>query len=46
MNGSKVKVNYVVMYIDETEGKHCLSTSSYGDRGLSEDGQWLLLVEG
>lgn len=47
VNGQKLKVNYFVTYLtDDSEGKHCLTTASDDDGGLTEDGRWLLLVEG
>ena len=38
-------VNYFVYYSDETEARHCLTMSSYGDAGEREDGRWVLLQE-
>ena len=29
---------------DETEGKHDFSLANYGEKGLQEDGQWVMLA--
>ena len=41
--GKGGKVNFVVAYTDETEGKHDFSLANYGEKGLQEDGQWVML---
>lgn len=44
--GDEMKtVNFRAEYDDESEGKHVLSLSSYGERELTEDGRWVLLQQ-
>ena len=42
MGEEKKSVNFLAEYTDDTEAKHCLSLSEYGDDGGS--GSWVLLI--
>ena len=43
VGNKKVTVNFLASYSDDTEAKHVLSLSTYGEGSLQEDGRWVLL---
>ena len=44
LDGERQPANFIVLYVDESEGPHCLSLTKYGQgRSVREAERWVLL---
>ena len=45
VDGVRQPANFIVQYVDESEGAHCLTIGKYGKGPLREAERWVLLEQ-